>query len=164
MFTLFDLLKVISMLFLGGSVAGMGASHGAIWAIIGGIAGAAVGWIIGNLPEIIIMTLLLKKDRKAATEELRKRFCDHKGFFTGFLILAELMKREENIERETEIVIARMTSDVQIHRKVAWDCLRLIKPELAKAFPHYDPNLPLAQCRETVRQILERMDREESPR
>ena len=157
MFTLFDALKLISVLFFTQWGASIGLSYSLIWGGVGGVAGAAVGLILGNAPFVIAMVFLSRKNDKTTTEELRENFADSTGFFTGFSLLAELMKREEDIERETEIVITRMTSDIQIHRKVAWDCLRLIKPEMADRFPDYDPNLSLEQSQEKLGQILDFM-------
>ncbi len=154
MFTLFDLLKLLCIFFFGMNGAANGAHFGIPMAIIGGLIGIAIGWAIGGLPYAFARFLLVRKNDKTTTEKLRENFFDPVGFYTGFDTLAELMKRGENLEKETGFVIDKLTSDTQIHRKVAWDCLRLIKPELAEKLQGYQPNQPPDECREIVAKVI----------
>lgn len=146
MFTLFDLIQLAAVA-LGGvfgySVAWPG------YGLIGALAGGVLGIFVGRLPLLLALFLAGRSFRAQSTAELRARLRGHEHFI-AHLLLAELLRRGEDVSGELQPVLELLRSDLPEHRRLGWACLHLAFPERAHRLVDFDPLGSTERCREQV--------------
>lgn len=145
-FTFFDALIVV------GIIAGIfiGYKCGLLWfgtigAIGGALAGGVMGYIVARLPWVFADRSIKLKLAKESSQQLRERL--HREYFAALLILAQLMKRGEDISDELPWVIDLLKSEDKNRRIFGWRTLKFAFPKIAAQIAEYRPTDSTEKCR-----------------
>ncbi|MCL2871895.1 MAG: hypothetical protein FWF41_02765 [Betaproteobacteria bacterium] len=145
-FTFFDALIVI------GIIAGIFIGHkcGLLWfgttgAIGIALVGGAMGYIVARLPWVFANRSIKQRLEKEPSQQLRERL--HHEYFVAHLILAQLMKRGEDISNELPWVIGLIKSEDKNRRIFGWSALKFAFPKIAAQIAEYRPTDSTERCR-----------------
>ena len=150
--TCFDLLLIVAVpagLWLGASTGY--ARFGTAGAVAGSLLGGVLGYLLGRLPFVLAARWLMTGLSRHSSHRLRERLATE--YYVSHLILAELMRRGEDISVDLPAVLALLRSDSPDERRFGFGSLQLAFPELARQLSDFDPADPTEHCREKLARI-----------
>lgn len=155
MFTLFDLIRLVSML---GGAALLGIvgwnQAGGIGCLIGTAFGLLLGGMLGHLPLLIGLKWLSRRLDRLTNEELLAEL--HEGdCLTPNIHLLELSRRGYEIKRELPYVHSLLASTEMHRRTTGWAAFTSAFPELIDTIPGYNPTSTTDICRQKCKPLLE---------
>lgn len=116
-------------------------------------------WILAGLLLILAVVgyVALKKFESMAgktNDELRAYLQPDASYLFYNNALKELRKRDQDIRRESLVVLELLTSESKNKRIAGWLTLKENYPELAARVPHYDPQETVSVCCEKVQRVI----------
>src|SRR5207247_8088906 len=106
--------------------------HGALGlpgALAGGLFGGTLGYCAGRLPYIILRARVLCGLAHESTPRLRERLASQ--YYISHLILAELIRRGEDIRTDLPILLGMLRSEFWDERRFGFRSLQIAFPDLA---------------------------------
>jgi hypothetical protein len=142
--------------------AGAGWAGGAEWhGVGGGMAGALIGgwlgFLLGKLPEILVLKWLYSHLSGATSNELRD-FLHQPDCHIPNVVLLELQRRGEDIYQELGVILDLLVSKEVPRRALGWAALNSAFPDLALELCDYSIVDSIEECRrktKTLRADLE---------
>lgn len=124
---------------------------GLIGAAAGALLGGVLGYLAGRLPFALACHWLMRDFSRQSSQRLRERLTAE--YYVSHLILAELMRRGEDISGDLPAVLTLLRSESPDERKFGLGSLQLAFPELAQQLSDFDPRESTESCREKVARI-----------
>ena len=152
MLTVFHVVQLVAL--LAGGFVGAKLGHdlfGAGGGVGGALLGGFVGWMAGRLPFLITFNWACRSFRRQSTDALRVDLASK--YYIAHLILAELMRRGEDIRQDLAVVVDHLSSDDCDRRRFGIACLRLGYPDLAQRLHDYEASESTETCRSKVARL-----------
>lgn len=144
MFTLFDLIQLMSLI-LGAIIGGaVGGEYGIAMGICGALAGGFIGLKLGAIPTTIMIRSVRKDFAPLTIPELESRLIDSE--WTPNLILMELKARGEDVGKHLPFVFSLLDHDDLHCRSKGYAALLSAFPEIAKNLKDYNPTHSVEAC------------------
>jgi hypothetical protein len=155
MFTLFDFWKLVGVIFgFAFGLAGGTRFFGVVGGITGALIGGYLGFVVGRVPEHLVLRSLIRHLRHKSVTELRA--CLHSPTcLTPNCVLLELQHRGEDIRQELPRVLDLLVSEDVDRRGFGWAALASAFPELVGQVRDYRVGDSVAECRRKI-EILKR--------
>lgn len=154
MFTLFDLIRLMSPVIgtlIGGAVGG---EYSIALGILGAFVGGLIGLLLGALP-----TRLMIRSARHEFAPLSLAVLEEKLVETGWtpnLILMELKARGQNIDQHLPFVLSLLKHDDLPYRTKGYAALLSAFPDLAMSLKGYNPTHSVEDCRQAIERKLMR--------
>ena len=133
----------------------LGFSHfGSAGAVLGGIIGLFLGYIVGRIPLGIASMLLGRNLNKTSTEQLKSRIQDE--FYITHILIAELAKRGENVEQFFPHVIELLRSSEKDKVRHGIQNLQIWFPRMANSVTRYDFSTNAEEFRAAVNELSQK--------
>jgi hypothetical protein len=152
-FTIYDLF------FLAAICAGIGVGgaagaelHGMVGGAAGALAGGWIGFLVGRLPELLVLNWLASSLTTVPADELRD-FLHDPDCHIHNLVLLELQRRGENIHQELGGILDMMAANDVSRRGLGWAALNSAFPDLARQLGDYSVGDSAEECRRKIRQL-----------
>jgi hypothetical protein len=119
-------------------------------AIAGGIVGAALGHVVGVVPDWLSTRLMFRHIRRSSDEKLWQIV--NLGFWNFYqtLALLQLAARGQNVRGQLPRIVQMLESDDQLERVYGWDALRLVFPAETEMAGDYNPRAAAEDCRNRI--------------
>jgi hypothetical protein len=140
-FTLFGLIRiafVMAGIVIGGSWGS--AWFGSVGGFTGGALGVIVGYIIGGVPYALSIRTLQNSLDKETDLQLRDRIASGKEYYISHLLLAQLMKRGQDVTDMLPSIVDLLESESSDRRRFGWGSLKFAFPEIASKISTFHPN------------------------
>lgn len=153
-YTLFDI-----FILCGALVGGIeGASNGfEYFGLFGGIvaaaAGGCAGFLVGKLPWALLLAWMRRSLNRESSQRLRERVRRGREYFMSHLLLAELMRRGEDVSGELPAILELLRSGSADHRRFGWGALIVAFPHYAAQIPEYQPSAATELCRSVASRL-----------
>ncbi|MGF1655651.1 MAG: hypothetical protein ACFCU3_01595 [Verrucomicrobiales bacterium] len=161
MFTLFDLIQLVSPIvgaIIGGAVGGV---HGIATGIAGALVGGFIGLKLGAIPTITMIRSVRKGFAGLTNPELESRLVDSE--MIPNLILLELQARGEDVSKHLPLVLFLLNHDDLHRRSKGYAALRSAFPEIATNLKGYNPTDSAEACRQAVAKAIQKADQDAAP-
>lgn len=148
MFTLFDLIQLMSPIV--GAIVGaaVGGEYGIAIGVVGALLGGFIGLKFGAIPTKMMIRSTRKDFASLTNSELEGRLVDSE--WIPNLILLELKARGEDVGKHLSFVFSLLTHDDLHCRAKGYAALLSAFPELAKNLRGYNPSDSAEACRQAV--------------
>ena len=150
-FDLFSLGGVIAGSFIGGKYGFL--NLGFIGGLTGAVIGAGAGFLLGRLPYLFASFSAKRSFEKESSQRLRERLRRGNEYYVSHLLLAQLMKRGENIASELPSIVDLIKSESSERRRFGWAALKFAFPETASKIAEYQPEDSIDKCRTLVSRL-----------
>lgn len=148
MFTLFDLIRLMSPLIgaiIGGSVGG---EFGIAYGILGALLGGFIGLRLGALPTKLMIRSARNDFAPLSIPDLEDKLVD--TGWTPNLILMELKARGENVDKHLPFVLSLLKHNDLHCRTKGYAALLSAFPDIAKRLKGYNPTNSAEACRQAL--------------
>ncbi len=153
MFTLFDLIQLMSPLvgaIIGGAVGG---ERGIAYGVLGALLGGFIGLKIGSLPTRLMIRSARNDFAPLSIPELEDKLVD--TCWTPNLILMELKARGQDVDKHLPFVLSLLKHSHTHCRTKGYAALLSAFPDIAKSLKGYNPTDSEETCRRLVDQATQ---------
>ena len=149
MITIFDIIKIAFPIF--GIILGfkLGNNIGFGVGIVLASVGLLIGYFLGKLPFILVISSVKNGLEKKSSTELRQELTKNDCLIPN-VILLELLSRNEDISNELGILLKMLESDESDKRIRAWNALESAFPDMVKLIPDHHYCNSLGMCKQTA--------------